>query len=127
MCCHGCARQRLDGYGRPLRYKANGVGPLLNVFYSTPILRPASKSFYDTGTAAVELGLGRAACARPLVASIIKEYAVPNTISQAWYLGRAVHLARRSKTKLTEAIVSVVFLLKPGGAQACHADRTNAC
>lgn len=99
MCCHGCARQRLDGYGKPLRYKANGVGPLLNVFYSTPILRPASKSFYDTGTAAVELGLGHAACARPLVASIIKEYAVPNTISQAWYLGRAVHLARRSKTK----------------------------
>ncbi|OIW25709.1 DUF917-domain-containing protein [Coniochaeta ligniaria NRRL 30616] len=55
-------------------------------------------------TAAVELGLGCAACARPLEASIIKQYAVPNTISQSWYLGRAVHLARRSKTNLTEAI-----------------------
>lgn len=59
-------------------------------------------------TAAVELGLGCAACSRPLEASIIKEYAVPNTISQAWYLGRAVHLARRSKTKLIEAIVSQI-------------------
>ncbi|KAB5523996.1 putative hydantoinase/oxoprolinase, partial [Coniochaeta sp. 2T2.1] len=55
-------------------------------------------------TAAVELGLGCAACSRPLEASIIKKYAMPNTISQAWYLGRAVHLARRNKTKLTDAI-----------------------
>ena len=56
-------------------------------------------------TAAVELGLGCAVCAKPLPGAVIKKYAVPNTISQAWYLGRAVHLARRSKTSLTDAIV----------------------
>ena len=34
----------------------------------------------------------------------MKKFTVPNTISQAWYLGRAVHLARRSKTDLIRAI-----------------------
>ncbi|EPE04213.1 hydantoinase [Ophiostoma piceae UAMH 11346] len=55
-------------------------------------------------TAAVELGLGCAVCAKPLPGNVIKKYVVPNTISQAWYLGRAVHIARRSKTSLTDAI-----------------------
>ena len=52
------------------------------------------------------MGLGCAVCARPLTADIIKEYAVPNTMSQAWYIGRAVHIARRKKTNYIDAIVS---------------------
>ncbi|KAL1859075.1 hypothetical protein VTK73DRAFT_7594 [Phialemonium thermophilum] len=55
-------------------------------------------------TTAVELGLGCAVVARPLDGEVVKRYAVPNTISQAWYLGRAVQLARRSKTNLVDAI-----------------------
>lgn len=55
-------------------------------------------------TTAVELGLGCAVCARPLPGDAIKKYGVPNTISQAWYLGRAVHLARGNKSSLTDAI-----------------------
>ena len=57
-------------------------------------------------TTAVELGLGCAVCAKPLNGDVVREYAVPNTISQAWYLGRAVHLARKSKANLIDAIVS---------------------
>ncbi|KAH6668150.1 hydantoinase [Plectosphaerella plurivora] len=57
-------------------------------------------------TAAIELGLGCAATARPLPGSAIKSHGVPNTISQAWRLGRAVHLARRTKTPLVDAIFS---------------------
>jgi DUF917 family protein len=55
-------------------------------------------------TAAIELGLGCAATARPLPGSAIKAHGVPNTVSQAWRLGRAVHLARRTKTPLVDAI-----------------------
>ncbi|KAM0277380.1 hypothetical protein ACHAQH_005820 [Verticillium albo-atrum] len=55
-------------------------------------------------TAAIELGLGCAVAARPLPGSAIKAHGVPNTLSQAWYIGRAVHLARRNKTSFTDAI-----------------------
>ncbi|CRK24230.1 hypothetical protein BN1723_013214 [Verticillium longisporum] len=55
-------------------------------------------------TAAIELGLGCAVAARPLPGSAIKAHGVPNTLSQAWYLGRAVHLARRNKTSFIDAI-----------------------
>ncbi|KAI0170963.1 hypothetical protein BJ166DRAFT_208485 [Pestalotiopsis sp. NC0098] len=55
-------------------------------------------------TTAVELGLGCAVCANPLAGSVIKEYAVPNTLSQAWFLGKAVHLARRQKVDHVDAI-----------------------
>lgn len=54
----------------------------------------------------IELGLKKSVVARPLTGSVIKEYSIPNTISQSWFLGRAVHLARRSKTGFADAIVS---------------------
>lgn len=56
-------------------------------------------------TAAIELGLGCAVCANPLPGSVIKEFGIPNTLSLAWYLGRAVHVARRRKTNYVDAIV----------------------
>jgi len=56
---------------------------------------------------AVELGLGTAISARPLPGPVIRDYTVPNTVSQAWYLGRAIHLARKAKTSYVKAIVSV--------------------
>jgi DUF917 family protein len=55
---------------------------------------------------AIELGLGIAISARPLPGPVIREYTVPNTVSQAWYLGRAIHLARKAKTSYVQAIVS---------------------
>ncbi|KXH68070.1 hydantoinase [Colletotrichum salicis] len=58
-------------------------------------------------TAAIELGLGCAVCARPLPGSAIKSHGVPNTLSEAWYLGRAVHLARRKKSSYVDAIFEV--------------------
>jgi DUF917 family protein len=54
----------------------------------------------------IELGLKTSVVARPLPGSVIKEFVVPNTVSQSWYLGRAVHMARKSKTSFVEAIVS---------------------
>ncbi|KAI1456384.1 DUF917-domain-containing protein [Annulohypoxylon moriforme] len=61
-------------------------------------------------TTAVELGLGCAVCARPLGGDVIRKYVVGNTVSQAWYLGRAVHQARKYKRSLTDAI----FASTPG-------------
>ncbi|KAF9878853.1 hypothetical protein CkaCkLH20_03753 [Colletotrichum karsti] len=58
-------------------------------------------------TAAIELGLGCAVCARPLPGLAIKSHGVPNTLSQAWYLGRAVHMARRRKSSYIDAIFDV--------------------
>ncbi|OLN87316.1 Hydantoin utilization protein A 3 [Colletotrichum chlorophyti] len=58
-------------------------------------------------TAAIEMGLGCAVCARPLSGSAIKSHGVPNTLSQAWYLGRAVHMARRRKSSYLDAIFDV--------------------
>lgn len=58
-------------------------------------------------TTAIELGLGCAVCANPLSGAAIKSHGVPNTLSQAWFLGKAVHTARRRKTNLVEAIVSI--------------------
>ncbi|KAH7027207.1 uncharacterized protein B0I36DRAFT_247777 [Microdochium trichocladiopsis] len=57
-------------------------------------------------TSAIQLGLACAVCAAPLPASAIKKHGVPNTLSQAWYLGRAVHLARRNKSSYIDAIFS---------------------
>lgn len=56
----------------------------------------------------IELGLKTSIVASPLRGSVIKEFVVPNTISQSWYLGRAVHLARRTKTSYVEAIVCFI-------------------
>ncbi|PNY21208.1 Hydantoin utilization protein A [Tolypocladium capitatum] len=58
-------------------------------------------------TTAVELGLTCASGTNPLPGSAIKEYGVPNTLSQAWYLGRAVHLAQRNKASYVDAIFDV--------------------
>ncbi|PHH87207.1 hypothetical protein CDD83_9183 [Cordyceps sp. RAO-2017] len=56
---------------------------------------------------AVELGLTCASSSNPLPGSAIKAHGVPNTLSQAWYLGRAVHQARRNKTSYVDAIFDV--------------------
>ena len=45
----------------------------------------------------IELGNSTAAAARPLSGKVIKGYSVPRTVSQAWYLGRAVHVARQEE------------------------------
>ncbi|KAH7153466.1 hypothetical protein EDB81DRAFT_791447 [Dactylonectria macrodidyma] len=58
-------------------------------------------------TTAIELGLGCAVCANPLPGSAVKSHGVPNTLSLAWYLGRAVHMARRKKTSYVDAIFDV--------------------
>lgn len=57
-------------------------------------------------TQCVDLGLKVAVACTPLTGRAIKQYAIPSTVSQAWYIGRAVHKARRSKTEMTKAIVS---------------------
>ncbi|KAA8650855.1 hypothetical protein EYZ11_004704 [Aspergillus tanneri] len=58
-------------------------------------------------TTAIELGLGCAVCANPLSGSAVKSHGVPNTISLAWYLGRAIHMARRQKSSYIDAIFDV--------------------
>ncbi|KIX98979.1 uncharacterized protein Z520_05440 [Fonsecaea multimorphosa CBS 102226] len=58
-------------------------------------------------TTCIEMGNSTAAAGRPLSGKAIKDYAVPNTVSQSWYLGRAVHLARESKIDFIEAISSI--------------------
>ncbi|GAT19449.1 hydantoinase/oxoprolinase [Aspergillus luchuensis] len=52
----------------------------------------------------VNLGISTAVAAVPLTFDIVKKYCIPNTVSQAWYLGRAIHRARRSKTDIIKAI-----------------------
>ncbi|OKL60014.1 hypothetical protein UA08_04890 [Talaromyces atroroseus] len=58
----------------------------------------------------VNLGLKAAVAAVPLSCNIIKQYCIPNTVSQAWYIGRAVHQARRNKNN----IVNSIFNTSPG-------------
>lgn len=60
-----------------------------------------------TRQACVELGNSTAVAARPLRGAVIKKYAVPNTVSQSWYLGRAMHLARQSKLDFIDAISAI--------------------
>lgn len=57
-------------------------------------------------TQCVDLGLSIAISATPLDGKVIKQYAIPNTVSQAWYIGRAIHRARKSKSNLVNSIVS---------------------
>ncbi|KJK62297.1 Protein of unknown function DUF917 [Aspergillus parasiticus SU-1] len=52
----------------------------------------------------VDLGNRVALSTAPLTGAETKEYVIPNTISQAWYIGRAVYRARRSKTDMVQAI-----------------------
>jgi DUF917 family protein len=56
----------------------------------------------------IELGSSTSVVASPLNGSAIKDFAIPNTVSQSWYLGRAVHLARKAKTSYVRAIVGFV-------------------
>ncbi|KAK5088066.1 hypothetical protein LTR05_002282 [Lithohypha guttulata] len=67
-------------------------------------------------TTCVELGNAVGVTGKPLDGRVIKEFAIPNTLSQAWFLGRAVHLARRNKIDFIEAIgdVTPVKLLYTG-------------
>ncbi|KIV95621.1 hypothetical protein PV10_03251 [Exophiala mesophila] len=64
----------------------------------------------------IELGNSTALATCPLKGEIIKKYAIPNTVSQAWYLGRAVRMARQNKTNLIDAMaeISPVTLLYRG-------------
>ncbi|KAI5306751.1 hypothetical protein KEM56_007307 [Ascosphaera pollenicola] len=52
----------------------------------------------------INLGLMAAASATPLTCDVIKQYSIPNTVSQCWYIGRAIHRARRTKTNVIKAI-----------------------
>lgn len=67
-------------------------------------------------TTCVELGNAVGVTGRPLSGKVIKDYAIPNTISQAWSLGRAVSLARQNKTDVVKAMqdVTPVKLLYAG-------------
>lgn len=57
-------------------------------------------------TTCVELGNAVAVASTPLIGQAIKKLAIPNTVSQAWYLGRAVHLARKTRIDPIEAIAN---------------------
>ncbi|KAE8149175.1 hypothetical protein BDV25DRAFT_6293 [Aspergillus avenaceus] len=52
----------------------------------------------------IDLGLMVGLSTAPLTGAETKRYIIPNTISQAWYIGRAVHRARRSKSDMIQAI-----------------------
>lgn len=67
-------------------------------------------------TACIEMGNSTAVAGRPLTGDVIRDFAVPNTVSQSWFLGRAVHLARQTKLDFIEAIneVTPVKLLYTG-------------
>jgi hypothetical protein len=53
----------------------------------------------------IELGRKTSIVACHLPGSVIKDFVVPNTLSQSWYLGRAVHMARKAKSSFVDAIV----------------------
>jgi DUF917 family protein len=55
-------------------------------------------------TACVELGLSASIAGRPITGDAVKKLTVPNTLSQSWYFGRAVHLPRPEKMDLIRAI-----------------------
>ncbi|KAL1955857.1 hypothetical protein VTO42DRAFT_8015 [Malbranchea cinnamomea] len=59
-------------------------------------------------TLCVNLGHNAATSPCPLSGECIKKYAVPNTLSQAWYIGRAIHMARRTKVDVIDAILDVI-------------------
>lgn len=67
-------------------------------------------------TTCIELGNAVAVAGRPLSGKVIRELSIPNSVSQAWYLGRAVHLARQEKIDFIQAIgdITPVKLLYTG-------------
>ncbi|KAI5290970.1 hypothetical protein KEM54_006839 [Ascosphaera aggregata] len=52
----------------------------------------------------INLGMMAAASATPLTCDVIRRYSIPNTVSQSWYIGRAIHRARRTKVNIVKAI-----------------------
>ncbi|KAL5356246.1 hypothetical protein BJX96DRAFT_186202 [Aspergillus floccosus] len=54
-----------------------------------------------------DLGSQAGVSSAPFSGDVIKKYTVPNTISQSWYIGRAIHFARQSKKDLIQAIFDV--------------------
>ncbi|KAF9892323.1 hypothetical protein FE257_002100 [Aspergillus nanangensis] len=54
-----------------------------------------------------DLGSQAGASSAPFTGNEIKRYAVPNTLSQSWYIGRAIHSARQSKKDIIQAIFDV--------------------
>lgn len=67
----------------------------------------------------MDLGLMTAVSGTPLTCDVMKKYCIPNTVSQAWYIGRAIHRARRSKTDIVKAIVRL-STFSVGGALLMH-------
>ncbi|MCJ1244819.1 hypothetical protein MMC30_002019 [Trapelia coarctata] len=63
----------------------------------------------------IELGISTSVVSRPLTGEIIKEYAIPHTLSQAWYLGRAIRMARKAKT----SYINAIFDVTPGKLLLC--------
>lgn len=56
--------------------------------------------------AAVELGLYSALTLAPLTLDVIQNFTAQRSVSLAWYLGRAIKIARRQKTDFVEGLVS---------------------
>ncbi|KAL4888579.1 hypothetical protein BDV59DRAFT_188487 [Aspergillus ambiguus] len=54
-----------------------------------------------------DLGSQAGASSNPFSGGTIKQFAVPTTISQSWYIGRAIHNARKAKTDFIEALFEV--------------------
>lgn len=71
-------------------------------------------------TTCIELGNATGTAGRPLDGDTVKTLTVPNTLSQAWYLGRAVHLARQTKVDFIEAIVSPLSPLSSETVYSFH-------
>lgn len=67
-------------------------------------------------TACIEMGNATAVAGRPLTGDVIRDFAVPNTLSLAYFLGHAVHLARETKLDFIKAInkITPVKLLYTG-------------
>ncbi|CAM1505875.1 Fc.00g115120.m01.CDS01 [Cosmosporella sp. VM-42] len=62
-------------------------------------------------TACVELGLYTALSLAPLSKEVVNEYCCGGGLSLAWFMGRAICLARKHKEDVTKALLDVI----PGG------------
>ncbi|MCJ1468849.1 hypothetical protein MMC07_007479 [Pseudocyphellaria aurata] len=58
-------------------------------------------------SACIELGNAAAVATKPLSGAVVKQYAIQNTLSQAWYLGRAFCQAGKKKTDVVEEIFKI--------------------
>ena len=103
--------------------KGNKAVVMVSFFYQESyrarhVLTQHSSSSFESGeshrkvetmlrTLCIDLGTSAAISPAPLSGKAIKEYAVLNTLSQSWYIGRAIHMARRAKADVVDAIVSL--------------------